>query len=474
MQAGLPSLRERAATLPRSRTRAPTGRRFGVGRAAIGSLTLYGASNLLALVTAVWLGNLLGAEGYGIYSYGIAWANVLVAPAALGLDRFVVRGVATYQAADDRPALAGLIRFATRAVLLASLTVAGAAVAIGALALGPDVRTTFLVSTALVPLFALTLVRQAAMQGLRHVVLGQTPEFLLRPILLLLGIGACVAIGGGADGPVGIMVATLAASLFSFVVGTVILARRLPPNLRRVRARIQTSRWLRAALPMMLIGGIWLLNPYVSSVILGSLSGGRDVGLFTVAARGAALVLLPLWAVNAALSPRIAAIAAPEGSRGAEPDAEALQELTSRGSRLALAAALPLAAILVLLRDPLVAVFGDDFSGAALPLCLLVAGQLVNVATGPSQPLLLMTGHERTAAWVVGGGVVLNAALNFVAIGLWGLDGCAIATALSTIAWNVALVVASIRATGVNPCAISLGWGTAGPARLRRPRRTRT
>jgi O-antigen/teichoic acid export membrane protein len=219
----------------------------------------------------------------------------------------------------------------------------------------------------------------------------------------------------------------------------------------------------------MLIGGIWLLNPYVSSVILGSLSGGEDVGLFTVAARGAALVLLPLWAVNAALSPRIAGLAAPEGS-SQQRNPEALQEMTTRGSRLALAATLPLAAALILFRGPLLEIFGGDFSAAALPLCVLVAGQLVNVATGPSQPLLLMTGHERTAAWVVGTGVALNAGLNFVAIGLWGLTGCAFATAFSTIVWNVALVVASIRATGVNPCVISLRWMSgraATPARRR-------
>jgi O-antigen/teichoic acid export membrane protein len=458
----LPSLQDPTAPIPRWRPLA--GRSFAVSRAAIGSLGLYAASNLLALLTAVWLGNLLGVEGYGIYAYGIAWANVLVAPAALGLDRFVVRGVATYRAADDRSALVGLLRFASRAVLAASLIVGAAALVVGAVVLPGDVRTTFLLSTALIPLFALTLVRQAAMQGLRHVVLGQMPEFLLRPALLLLGIGACVLIGGWASEPAGIMAATLVASVLSFAVGTAMLLSHLPADLARVKATIQTRRWLRAALPMMLIGGIWLLNPYVSSVILGSLSGGTDVGLFTVASRAAALVLLPLWAVNAALSPRIAGLAAPEGSSLAGRGPEALQEMATRGSRLALAAALPIAAALVLFREPLLGIFGGDFSGAALPLSVLVAGQLVNVATGPSQPLLLMTGHERTAAWVVGAGVALNVGLNFLAIGLWGLNGCAIATAASNIAWNVALVVVAIRVTGVNPCAISLRWVTRGAA----------
>jgi O-antigen/teichoic acid export membrane protein len=425
------------------------------GRAAIGSLVLYGVSNLLSLLTAVWLANLLGVDGYGVYSYAIAWANVLVVPAALGLDRFVVRGVATYHASEDSSAMAGLLRFATRAVLLASAAVVAVALIAGAALLPSSLRETFLISTALIPIFALTLVRQAALQGLHHVVVGQLPEFLLRPALLLVGIAVCALIGGAADGPEGIMIATLAASLAAFLVGAAILLRYLPAGVRAARARARSGEWLRAALPMMFIGGIWLLNPYISTVILGSLSNQADVGLFTVASRGAALVLLPLWAVNAALSPRIARVAASDPGRSPASMAT-LQAVSTNGARWALAAALPIALVLIILRGPLLDVFGSEFEDAALPLVLLVAGQTLNVASGPNGPLLLMSGHERAAAWVVGGGVLLNAALNLVMVPLWGVNGCAVATAFSNVAWNLGLVVAAVRLLGIDPSALGL------------------
>ena len=53
----------------------------------------------------------------------------------------------------------------------------------------------------LVPLTALTLLRQGAMQAFGRVVSGQLPEFLIRPLLILAGILLLEWLGRGILSP---------------------------------------------------------------------------------------------------------------------------------------------------------------------------------------------------------------------------------------------------------------------------------
>jgi len=51
-----------------------------------------------------------------------------------------------------------------------------------------------------------------------------------------------------------------------------------------------------------------------------------------------------------------------------------------------------------------------------------------------------MTGHERITVLVLALSNVLNVVLNIIGIHYFGIVGAAIATALSTTCWNVAMV----------------------------------
>src|SRR6185437_16126593 len=69
----------------------------GILLSASATAILQGASMLMGFATAVLLARLLGSHGYGRYVIAISWAGILTIPALLGLDRFLVRGIATYE-----------------------------------------------------------------------------------------------------------------------------------------------------------------------------------------------------------------------------------------------------------------------------------------------------------------------------------------------------------------------------------------
>ena len=159
----------------------------GAGRAAVFTFGLRIVSVGLTFATSLVLTRLLGTRGYGTYVLALEWLNFLTVPTALGMDRFMVREISVFRAREQWDKLRGFLRWSNTAVLVTSLIVA----VLGALVVSYTVRehealrlSLFLVLAAL-PLMSLTVLRQAAMRGFDHIVGGQWPELILRPLLVI-------------------------------------------------------------------------------------------------------------------------------------------------------------------------------------------------------------------------------------------------------------------------------------------------
>ena len=84
--------------------------------------------------------------------------------------------------------------------------------------------------------------------------------------------------------------------------------------------------------------------------------------------------------------------------------------------------------------------FGDEFVAATGILLILSAGQVVFALSGPVLYILTMTAHEKTALHIMYVTASINIVGNAILIPLIGLHGAAIATASTTILWNIIAV----------------------------------
>jgi len=75
---------------------------------------------------------------------------------------------------------------------------------------------------------------------------------------------------------------------------------------------------------------------------------------------------------------------------------------------------------------------------------------MVNLAVGPVALTLVMVGHEKITTIGVVCGAILNIILNFAFIPKWGIEGAAAATSISTIVWNVILVIWLYKKSGIH------------------------
>jgi O-antigen/teichoic acid export membrane protein len=404
---------------------------------------LQGVSNLLAFGLSVLLARLLGAGGYGRYALAVAWSGLLVVPAILGFDRFLVRGLAVYEVDSEWGLMKGLLRRTNELVLAVSVTIAACGALLAWKFASSSIRGPFLAGMLLIPLTALTLLRQSSMQAFGRVVRGQLPEYLIRPVLILLGVLALALTGAHALTPTTALLANVAGVAVAFLLGIVLLAKALPGPVRSVKPQFQTRSWLISALPMMLIGGAWLANNYIATLTVGTFDGARVAGVYSVVQRGAELIVILLVAANMPLAPALARLHA----RG---DRAGLEHVTEKMARATLLVSAPLALILMLAPELYLQIFGPGFRTGATALSILAAAQLVNAACGPCGNVLIMTGHERTAVIGVAAGVALNLLLAAILVPLLGVSGGALAFAASLIVWNAILVVLARRLLGVN------------------------
>lgn len=424
-------------------------------RGASASVLLKVSATGLSFLTGVFLARVLGPENFGIYAYAMALATLLAVPAALGLPQLLIREVAASKQRADWGLMRGLLQWSDGVTVAATvlLMALGAPAAWFLSRTMPEPGLAALgLALLLVPFMALASLRVAALQGLRHVVLAQLPDGLLRPALFLVGTLLAWLLLGSTFGVLWALAIQLVVTILAFAAGVVLLAAKRPEPLAAVAPRRRAAAWRASMAPMLFISGVYIINAHADLLMLGLLASAHDVGVYRVATRGSQIMLFMLIAANVAAAPVFASLA------GDRPRLQAAVTLTAR---IVLLFSLPMALLLVLFGEPLLRlVFGGAYAGAAAALAILAVGQLVNAATGSAAELLMMTGNERANAKVAALGVVANVGGNAVLIPAYGMEGAAVATAVSVALVNILLTVAARRKLRVD--ATALGWAPAG------------
>ncbi|MDN3630549.1 MATE family efflux transporter [Vibrio lentus] len=168
-----------------------------------------------------------------------------------------------------------------------------------------------------------------------------------------------------------------------------------------------------------------------------------DVAFFASAQRTATLASFVLIAVNLVVAPKFAQAFA-KGNSGE------VNQLSLLSSRLMIALAVPVLALMVVYPDFLMGLFGDEYKVAAPLLQILAVGQFINVITGSVGYLLNMTGHEKDMRNVVLFSGPLAIVLAFGLTSHFGLMGAAFATAISVATQNLLAVWMVKKRLGFN------------------------
>ena len=404
-----------------------------VARGGVTAFFVYGVGFALTYCSQLIIARVVGVDTYGVYAFVFAWMVVLAYFSALGFDVGLLRFVPAYQAERAWPLLQGVIQYAQRRAMLVGLCVILLGIwVVKTWVSPPELRSTFFAGFALVPILALVRIRCSAVRAFGGVVSALVPDRVVRDgtLIALLAV-AGLGLGWTLNAPF-VMLATLISSALGLVCAGVAMRNRRPRAVDNILPAYDAAVWRRAAIPLLILGATEALLNRTGVIMLGWIADTKNAGIYSLAFNIALVVTLPRIAVNTLFAPMISDL-------HTRRDKETMQLLITRTSSWTFCAGICIAAALFVLADPLLSWFGAGYDAGVPALRILLVSQVLAASAGSQLYVMTMTGHERGATVLLASCAMVNAGASAVLVGMFGLTGAAIGTAVSLVVWNVAM-----------------------------------
>jgi O-antigen/teichoic acid export membrane protein len=169
-------------------------------------------------------------------------------------------------------------------------------------------------------------------------------------------------------------------------------------------------------------------------LLLSRYRSSADVGVYGAASRAITFGTFALQAIRLAIAPQISAMLAHDDRDGA-------QTVFQTATWWLIASSWPLFLIFAIFGPFLLEVFGPEFSAGATALTILSLAMLVDLGTGTIGVVLLMGGKSWWNLFNMFVALGLNIGLNLVLTPRYGMNGAAVA-------WAVSITIANLLALG--------------------------
>jgi O-antigen/teichoic acid export membrane protein len=415
-------------------------------KGSIAALVINAIGVLVSFAVQASLTRALGPIEYGTYSVVLVGMNMALLFSKVELDIVTTRFVGAYTATRDWARLHGLLRVVPRRVFATSVAVA----IVGAGLLFTLRNSTYdhsvpsaLVATGLLVLTAQLRLRGAALQGFKRVAHAQVPNMVLRPALFLVIVWFMI-LTGLTFGPATAIAFNAAATIVAVVLSEAYLQRAMPPGVREAPVANEWSTWLRAGYSLVFISAAQLLLSDGTGVLLVAFLLGRsDTAYYAVASQMAIFVAFASTAVMFIVAPLIAELYAKQ-------QMDTLRRFARAATTVCFIASAALLIGLAVFGKLLLGVYGAAFRGAYPAMMVLAVSHFVSASIGALAGwLMTMTGHERAAAYMIGGSGLLQIALSFPLTATFGIMGTATATLVAIVTRSLMLSIFLRRHLGI-------------------------
>ena len=398
-------------------------------------------SALIAFVSQIVLARWLGGFEFGIYVYVWTWVLLLGGMVDLGLGSASQRFIPEYIEHERFALLRGYLRgSAWLAAGIATAIAAAAALAVKALSphIAPGTVVPLYLGCVALPICGVAQVQSGIARSYDWVNLGLSPVYVLRQILMLVLLGLAFAFGMPMNAVMAMF--TAAAAWWGVTIGqSVVLNRRLKKTVEPGPKAYAVRSWLSTSTPIFVVEAFYLLLSYADVIVLQAFRPPNEVGIYYAAAKTMALVAFIYFSVAQTLAHKFA-------EYHVAGDRKRLADILAVGVRMTFWPSLGSIVVLLVLGRPMLRMFGHDFVSGYYLMFILAIGLLARASVGPAERLLNMLGERRGCALVYGGSFAINIALCLLLIPRSGIEGAAIANAITLVCESVSLfLIAKFR-----------------------------
>lgn len=402
-------------------------------RHSVWGLAILGGATGIQFVFDLLMARQFGASGTGTFYLCFSLIVTLSLLGHIGLDRTVVRLMPPMLLKKDFAGAQSIKRSTLHIVLINTVIITTLL-----FLLAPWIAETVFHDTNLTPyiqIFSLSL----PFYSLRFIyggflrALKRTRESLIveRVIIYALGIAAIFSLGAW-YGITGMSYGFVIGCAASVLVGAFFVRTYLPrPG---SSARFSKKILLSSGIPLLFVAFGTQMIGQTSVLILGSLGNTADVGVYNAALKVSLTLTLILTAINTIAGTTISELYASKQK-------DKLEKIFGKTSALGFVMGLPLFLFMMIFPEFILGLFGHEFIAGTSALRILAVGQFINIVVGPTLFILAMTGREKALAATVCSSVGLNVLLGFWLVGTNGVEGAALATAISVAGSNLVMLV---------------------------------
>ncbi len=250
----------------------------------------------------------------------------------------------------------------------------------------------------------------------------QLSKFAISALVLVLGAGL-----------MGVVWANVASLVIAAAMSMIFVMLMMPAGVNgpRSAAAGRVRGMFRYSLPLAFSNIFGIILLWTDMLMVGFIGTSEDAGYYGAALRvGVTGSVAILTAFRTVFAPVISDLYNKERLRE-------LQGLFKTVTRWIFICSLPLLLLIMLFADPVMRLFGGDFSTGSGALVLLAVGQLINAGTGLVGLMVIMTGRSHMELLNVLVALAVNITLCILLIPGYGVMGAALANMSAVVAINL-------------------------------------
>lgn len=274
-------------------------------------------------------------------------------------------------------------------------------------------------------LFTITQINAGVFRGLKYNTLysflfnGGRYVFALLFFLIIYFLGY--------KDPESSVIAHTASILMLFAISCFYIVKYLFP--RSTETNYSSKSFIKDSFPMLMSATMTVFLGWADTIMLGIFKTSSDVGVYAVVLKIAVIISFTLQAINSILAPKLSHAYHAKNYKS-------FDNLIKHSTQLNFIISLFTIVLIIIFRNFILGIFGEEFKAASDALIILSLGQFFNAFCGPVGIVLQMTGRQKLFQNILLCGLTINVVLNFILIGPYGITGAAIASAVSLVIWN--------------------------------------
>jgi O-antigen/teichoic acid export membrane protein len=409
-------------------------------------------SRFITYFTRIFIARYFGPEDYGLFSLGLAVIGFAGAFAVLGLPTGVTRYVSYYRSKKEEAQVKGVLVFSLFVVALVSCIFGGVLFLVSPQIASivfhnPELTKVFMVFAISVPFTALSSILTSSFEGFQDIKYRVYTERIILNVLKLVFI---VFLGVLGYGVLGIAFAYTLATVLTFFIALYFLETKIFSLRSKIPAIYIKKEMLVFSLPLMLAGFMKTIMTRIDTVMLGYYRTAGEVGVYNAAVPTAQILVIATSSMAVLFLPVITELYV-KGQK------ELLEVVYKTVTKWAFYLNLPVFLIMVFFsRQVMALMFGLEYISGSLALSILAVGFFTVSMSFTPYYLLIMSKKTRSIFIISLFATLINVVLNWTLIPIYGLEGAAMATAVTYFMNSILLFGYSYHIMQISPFSTAL------------------